>query len=122
MHQLQVELRRAGEIDVLELTGAVEPVSFASLAAALNKAIRHGSARIILDCRHVTYISSPELKELLDLARYARARGGDVKCVGLSPTIQQVSNLVSNGDPLDCFDDLPHALRSFRVPYASSGH
>jgi anti-anti-sigma factor len=121
MHQLQVDLRRAGETEVIELTGAVEPVSFTGLATALNKVIRHGTARVVLDCRHVTYISSTELKGLLDYARYARARGGDVKCVGLSPTIQQVSNLVSNGDPLDCYDDLPNALRSFHVPYASSG-
>ena|SRR5437867_1458572 len=121
MHQLQLEVRRAGEIDVIELSGAVESVSFAGLAVALNKAIRQGSARVVLDCRHVTYISSTELKELVDYARYARARGGDVKCVGLSPTIQQVSNLVSNGDPLDCFDDLHDALRSLHLPRAASG-
>ncbi|HUK82322.1 MAG TPA: STAS domain-containing protein [Verrucomicrobiae bacterium] len=122
MHQLRIERRQAGDIEIVELTGVVEPLSFTGLAAALNGIILQGSACAILDCRHVTYISSTELKELLDYARYARARGGDVKCVGLSPIIQQVANLVANGDPLDCFDDLPNALRSFRTLSASSLH
>jgi len=115
MHQLRIGRRQAGDVEIIELAGAVEPLSFTSLATALNQVILLGPACVILDCRDVTYISSTELKELLDYARYARARGGDVKCVGLSPTIQQVANLVANGDPLDCFDDLADALRSFRA-------
>ena len=122
MHQLRIETRQVGGIEVIELTGAVETLSFAALAATLNRIIREDPACAILDCRHVTYISSAELKELLNYARYARARGGDIKCVGLSSTIQQVANLVSNGDPLDCFDDVLNALRAFHVPSASIGH
>ena len=120
MHQLQIALRKAGDIEVIELTGAIEPLSFAGLATTLNRVIFQDSARAVLDCHCVTYISSSELKELLDYARYARARGGDIKCVGLAPTIQQVANLVASGDPLDCFDDLSGALRSFRLPSNSA--
>jgi anti-anti-sigma factor len=116
MHQLRIELRKAGDIEVIELAGGIEPLSFTALAAALNRLILEGSACAVLDCRNVNYISSTDLKELLDYARYARARDGDVKCVGLAPTIQQVANLVARGDPLECYDDLASALRSFHLP------
>ena len=119
MHQLRIERRMAGDIEVIELAGGIEPLSFAGLAAALNQVIHEGSACAVLDCRQVTYISSTDLKELLDYGRYARARGGDVKCVGLAPTIQQVSNLVANGDPLDCYDDMSSALSSFQLSSSS---
>jgi anti-anti-sigma factor len=122
MHQLRIELRKAGDIEVIELTGAVEPLNVSGLAAALNRVILQGAACAVLDCRNVTYISSTELKELLDYARYARARGGDVKCVGLAPTIQQVANLVARGDPLECFEDLAAALRSFPLPSSTAAH
>jgi anti-anti-sigma factor len=120
MHQLRIEVREVGDIEVIELTGAVEPLSFTALAATLNRVILQGSACAVLDCRNVTYISSTELKELLDYARYARARDGDVRCVGLSPIIQQVATLVACGDPLECFDDLPSALRSFNTSSTSA--
>ena len=42
------------------------------------------------------------------------ARGGDLKCVGLPPTIQQVANLIAMGDLIEFYDTLPEALRSFR--------
>ena len=50
----------------------------------------------------------------------AQARGGDVKCVGLPPTIQQVANLIAMGDVMECYDDLHQALRSFRSSPAAA--
>jgi anti-sigma B factor antagonist len=115
MHQLQMATRRIGGVEVLKLTGMVEPASFDTLANALTRLLAENEACIILDCQGVTYISSIELKELLDFPRYARARGGDIKCVGLAPTIQQVATLVANGDPMDCFEDVTSAIAQFHV-------
>ena len=68
----------------------------------------------MLECSRVTYIGSAQLKELLNFAHRAQARGGDVKCVGIAPTIQHVANLIAMGDLMEFFEDLPQALRSFR--------
>jgi anti-anti-sigma factor len=113
MRELQITTQQIDGIHIVHLAGVVEPLSFTTLASTLTRLIHEDVPCVVLDCRRVAYISSAQLKELLDLARYARARGGDIKCFGLSPTIQQVAVLVANGDPMDCYDALTPALTAF---------
>jgi anti-anti-sigma factor len=120
MHQLQLQVRQLQGVNIVQLSGSIEPTSFPSLYATLNKLVSDGSPRIVLECAQLNYIGSAELKQLLDFAHHARASGGDIKCVGLCSTVQYVANLVANGDPFDCFDDLPQALATFRVPQPAS--
>jgi len=122
MHQLELELRQIQDVCIVRLRGAIEAGSFGSLAGVLNRLIEGGSQRIVLECRQVSYIGSAELRELLDLAHYARSRDGDIKCVGLAPTMQYVANLIANGDPLDCHDAVSNALASFHTAYAPALH
>jgi len=55
------------------------------------------------------------VRALLDLAHVARSHGGDVKCARLAPTIEQIINLIANGDPLDCHPDVTNALDAFQT-------
>jgi anti-anti-sigma factor len=121
MHQLQVALRRIGGIEILKLAGAVEPTSFESLANALNKLLAENEVAIVLECHDVNYIGSIELKELLDFARQIRGKGGDIKCVGLAPTIRQVATLIANGDAMDCFEDVTSAIAAFHGSAVTAG-
>ena len=114
MHQLQFQIRHLSGVNIVRLTGTIEPTSYPTLQAALHKLVSEGTPKIALECYDLNYISSAELKQLLDFANYARASGGDVKCIGLAPTVQHVANLVANGDPFDCYDDLTYALAAFR--------
>lgn len=116
MRDLKIKSRQFEGIEIVELSGAVDAISFTGLAATLARLIREVSPLIVLDCHRISYIGSAQLKDLLDLARYARARGGDIKCVGVAPTIQQVANLIAMGEPMDCFEALEDALRAFGVP------
>jgi len=120
MHQLQFQVRQLQGVNVIRLVGSVEPGSFPSLYATLNKLVADGSPWIVLECFDLTYISSAELKQLLDFAHHARSSGGDIKCVGLCSTVQYVANLVANGDPFDCYDDLEQALFTFRRTQATT--
>lgn len=115
MHQLHIESESIRESEILHLTGAVDFSSFPGLAIVLNTLLDRGTPKVVLECRALNYIGSAELKELLNLAHIARAQGGDIKCVRLAPTIEQVATLISNGDPLECFPDVEDALASFRT-------
>jgi anti-anti-sigma factor len=114
MRKLRFETSDFNGIKVLRLSGAIEPVSFGDLAAALSRHLSDNKRWIVLECSRVSYVGSNQLQELLDLARRARAAGGDIKLVGLLPTIRQVANLIAMGDPMDCYDELSDAARSFR--------
>lgn len=113
MRDLQFETRRIHDIEIVSLSGSVEPGSFADLSTTLGRLIHEATPRLVLDCHRVNYIGSMHLKELLDFARYARTRGGDIKCAGLAPAIRQVAALISNGDRIECYNELIEAVAAF---------
>jgi len=120
MHELQIKMYQVSGVEVLEMAGAIDALAFADLSATLGRMITEITPCVVLECSRVTYIGSAQLKELLDFAHMAQARGGDLKCVGIAPTIQHVANLIAMGDLIEFFEDLPQALRSFQGLPASA--
>ena len=116
---MQIKMREICGVEVVEMSGAIDALVFSDLSVALTRMIHELTPCIVLDCSHVSYIGSAQLKELLDFASLARARGGDIKCVGVSPTIQQVANLIAMGDLLEFYDKVADALPAFRGPVAA---
>lgn len=113
MQELQFNVRRVNDVEVIEMTGAIDALAFTAFSATLVRLMEEATPCIVLECSQVSYIGSAQLKGLIDFAHRAQARGGDVKCVGLPQTIQQVANLIAMGDLIEFYDDLPQALRSF---------
>ena len=120
MNELQIKMYQVSGVEVLEMAGAIDALAFADLSATLGRMITEITPCVVLECSRVTYIGSAQLKELLDFAHMAQARGGDLKCVGIAPTIQHVANLIAMGDLIEFFEDLPQALRSFQGLPASA--
>ena len=114
MQELQFNMRRINDVEVVEMSGAVDALAFTGLSATLTRMMEEVTPCFVLECSRVSYIGSAQLKDLIDFAHLAQAHGGDVKCVGLPPTIQQVANLIAMGDLIECYDDLQQAVRSFR--------
>jgi len=118
MHQLHLATQHLRDTEIIHLSGGIDDTNFASLAAVLAAHLRvcrqnGATPQIILDCAEVNYIGGSELNALHDLAHIARSHGGDIKYARLAPTIEQIANLIANGDPLDCHPDVPNALDSF---------
>jgi anti-anti-sigma factor len=122
MHELQIKMRQVCGVEVVEMSGAIDALVFSSLSTALTRMIHELTPCVVLDCSRVSYIGSAQLKALLDLASLTRARGGDIKCVGIAPTIQHVANLIAMGDLLEFYDTLPDALQAFRGLVAAGAH
>ena len=114
MHELQIKVRQLHGVQIVELAGAIDALAFSNLSATLTRMIQEGTLFVVLDCVAVTYIGSAQLKGLLEFASRVRSHGGDLKCVGVAPTIQQVANLIALGDLLEFHDDLSDALQGFR--------
>ncbi len=116
MEPLRLQLKPLSAATVVYVHGAIEPTGFPALAGVLDSLLSRPGSRVVLEFRGATFVGASELQALLDLAHIARARGGDLKCVGLPPTVEQLAALTSNGDPLECFPTLPDALAAFRFP------
>ena len=91
VHELHVESAPFNGVEILTLTGAVEQVSFPSLAGTIARSLHEQSPRLVLDCRGVKYIGSTQLRELLEFMAYARTLGGDIKFAALAPAIRTVA-------------------------------
>ena len=115
MHQIRFEVQRLPLANIVHLDGVIDANNFTPLAIELQGLLASSSPRIILECSHVSFISTTELKRMLDFAHRARAHGGDIKCAALAPTIEQVATLIANGDPLECFPGIVEALAAFRL-------
>ena len=102
------------EPTIVHVAGMLEPSSFPGLMQTLTPLLNEPPPRIILECSQLTYVGTAELKELQDLAHIARALHGDIKCVHLAPTIEQIVNLSANGDPLECYGEVDDALAAFQ--------
>ena len=113
MHELQISRHRVHGVEVIELAGAIDALAFADFSAALTRMFEEVTPCVILDCSRVSYIGSAQLRGLLDFASLARAAGGDIKCVGLARTIQQIANLIAMGDLLEFYDGMSDALLAF---------
>jgi anti-anti-sigma factor len=114
MQELQFKMYRASRAEVIEMAGAVDALAFTEFAATLMRTMEEITPCIILECSRVSYIGSAQLKELIGFAHMAQARGGDLKCVGLPQTIQQVANLIAMGDLMEFYDHLAEALQTFQ--------
>src|SRR5262245_48193108 len=119
MHQAHVATQHLPDVEIIHLSGGLDDANYANLAGVLSTQLRTcrqngATPQIILACAEVNYIGSSELRALLDLAQIARALDGDIKVARLAPTIEQVANLVANGDPLDCHPDVNTALDAFQ--------
>ncbi len=119
MEPMRLQLQPLSTATVVYVHGPIEPTSYPALAQVLDSLLSRPAPRVVLECHHATYVGASELQALLDLAHLARARGGDLKCVGLPPTVEQIAALTSNGDPLECFPTLLDALAAFRFPRAT---
>jgi anti-anti-sigma factor len=113
MQDLQIKRERVSGVEVIEMTGAVDAQAFTKFSAALTRLIEETTPCVVLECSHVTYIGSVQLRELIGFAHTAHSRGGDLKCVGLPRSIQHVANLVAMGELMEFHDDLPQAMQSF---------
>src|SRR5271154_5707462 len=88
MQDLQIKRQRVNGVEVIEMTGAVDALAFTKLSATLTRLVEEATPCVVLECSHVTYIGSAQLKEIIGFAHTAQARGGDLKCVGLPQAIQ----------------------------------
>jgi anti-anti-sigma factor len=122
MHDLHLSIEPVENTLVFRLDGPVETHGYDVLLRQLLPLLNDAAPRIILDFARVNYVGSAQLKEIMDLAHHARARGGDIKCTGLAPTIQQLANLIAGGDPIECYADLPTALAAFHQQPATTTH
>ena len=97
-----MELREAsaGDVVVLEVEGRVDSATAPKFGERLTGVLTSAGSRLVVDLRHLEYISSAGFRVLLLAAKRADEGGSRLVLCGLSAKVQQLFDL---GGFLDLF-------------------
>ena len=114
MAELEVNQRQAGDVTILDMSGAVR---MGEGAIALRDAIRgladSGKKKILLNLAGVNYVDSSGIGELIANYTTVSRQGGQLKLLNLTDRIQNLLVITKLLTVFDAYEDEGEALKSF---------
>ncbi|SHK79791.1 STAS domain-containing protein [Rhodothermus profundi] len=104
MSNFSVGFRQHNSVQILDLQGELDAHTAPELEAALQQCLQKGHYQILVNGRHLDYISSAGLGVFMAYIEEIREKGGDLKIAELKPSVYNVFDLL--GFPL-LFDIVP---------------
>lgn len=96
---MEISEQNVGEITIVEIKGRIDSNTAKMFGERLTNLIGAGRARLIVDLKHIIYISSAGFRALLIAGRLAEESKGALALCGLSTEAQRLFDL-------GCFTDL----------------
>ncbi|MCC6368788.1 MAG: STAS domain-containing protein [Bryobacterales bacterium] len=100
-------------VSVLALDGFLDAHTAPQFEEAIEREIRGGRRRIIVDCGKLTYISSAGLGVFMSFIEELREAGGDIKICGVIPKVRQVFEILGFQTLFDIVETVPQARARF---------
>ena len=114
MAELDVNERQAGDVTILDMSGAVR---IGEGSVALRDSIRgladQGKKNILLNLAKVNYIDSSGIGELIANYTTVSRQGGQLKLLNLTEKIQNLLVITKLLTVFDAYDNEAEALKSF---------
>ncbi|HSB29929.1 MAG TPA: STAS domain-containing protein [Pyrinomonadaceae bacterium] len=114
MPELEVNERQAGDVTILDMSGAVR---IGEGSIALRDAIRgladSGKKKILLNLAGVNYVDSSGIGELIANYTTVSRQGGQLKLLNLTDRIQNLLVITKLLTVFDAYEDEGEALKSF---------
>jgi len=123
---MSIRVRAVEQVQIVELTGdfsvgggtLAKPLGLQGrrlddLGAALADLLDQGHRRIVLDLRHVTFIDSAGLGELVAAKKRALERGGDIKILQPAKKVRELLVMTLLTRIFEIYEDQAAAISSF---------
>ena len=115
MAELDVKQRQAGDVSILDLSGAVRMGEGAiTLRNAIRGLIDQGTKKILLNLAGVKNIDSSGIGELIANYTTLSRDGGQLKLLSLTEKIRDLLVITKLLTVFDSFDDEAEALNSYK--------
>ena len=115
MAELDVKQRQAGDVTILDLSGAVRMGDGAiSLRNAIRGLIEQGNKKILLNLSGVKNIDSSGIGELIANYTTITRGGGQLKLLKLTDKIRDLLVITKLLTVFDSYDDEAEALNTFK--------
>ena len=104
-------------VTILEVSGRLCPAESGSvLTQAVHRALDDGALNLILDLRHVTYMDSTGVGELMDLAKAVTRRHSGFKLLHPNPRVEDLLQITGLASTLHIYSDENEAAFTFLQP------
>lgn len=113
MNEFNIETRKNGDVQILEINGELDAHTAPDLETSLKELINQGHHRIVVNCRNLEYISSAGLGVFMAYIEDIRAEGGDIKLTNMSSNVYNVFDLLGFPKLYSILDDEEKAVEQF---------
>ena len=114
MAELEVKERQAGDVTILDLSGAVRMGEGSiALRNAIRGLVEQGKKKILLNLGGVKNVDSSGIGELIANFTTVRREGGQLKLLNLTEKIQNLLVITKLLTVFDAYDSEADALNSF---------
>ncbi|HKZ03610.1 MAG TPA: STAS domain-containing protein [Pyrinomonadaceae bacterium] len=115
MAELDVKERQAGDVTILDMSGAVRiGQGSVALRDSVRTLVEGGKKRILLNLGGVNYIDSSGIGELIANFTTVSREGGQLKLLNLTDKIQNLLVITKLLTVFDSYDNEAEALNSFK--------
>jgi anti-sigma B factor antagonist len=115
MAELEVTERQAGDVTILDMSGAVRMGEGSiELRNAIRGLVDAGKKKILLNLRNVKNIDSSGIGELIANYTTVSRDGGQLKLLNLTEKIQNLLVITKLLTVFDAYDNEAEALNSFK--------
>ncbi|MFN2499745.1 MAG: STAS domain-containing protein [Pyrinomonadaceae bacterium] len=115
MAELEVTERQAGDVTILDMSGAVRMGEGSiELRNAIRGLVEGGKKKILLNLRSVKNIDSSGIGELIANYTTVSRDGGQLKLLNLTEKIQNLLVITKLLTVFDAYDNEAEALNSFK--------
>jgi anti-sigma B factor antagonist len=90
---MDIAEQHAGNVTIVEVKGRIDSNTAKMFGDRLDSLIKSGRARLVIDLRHIAYISSAGFRALLLAGRLAEETNGSLALCSLSDEAQRLFDL-----------------------------
>ena len=114
MAELEVKERQAGDVTILDMSGAVRiGEGSVELRDAIRRLAEEGKKKMLLNLAGVSYVDSSGIGELIANYTTVKRQGGQLKLLNLTDRIQNLLVITKLLTVFDSYDNETEALKSF---------
>ena len=117
MENIKISVSERGhddDISIVRVDGVIDTLTATQLEEVLDKLIKRGRYRLILDLAEVDYISSAGWGIFISRIKEIRENAGDVKLANMVPNVMEIYELLE-------FDNILHAYENVNTARAGFG-
>jgi anti-sigma B factor antagonist len=110
---MEIKFNKINDVTVLALVGRMDSQTSLHVEDKVREALIGGSTKIVLDCADLAYTSSAGLRVILNAAKAARSKDGDLVLANVQLPVEKVLSLTGFTSMITLYPDVQAALGHF---------